>query len=48
MLTFTITWQRYKDLQSKMLYVTNKIWQNGDDQLWNNIDIYINTEGTTI
>ena len=42
MSTFTITWcERNKGCQCKKLYVQNKIWQKGDDQLWNNINIYM-------
>ena len=35
MLLFTITWLPYKDCESKKIYIQNKIWQNGRDQLWN-------------
>ena len=48
MLTFTISSQRYKGRQSKKLYINNKIWQNGNNQLWNNVHIYMVDRAATI
>ena len=41
MLIFTITQQRYKGHQSKKLCINIKIRENGNNQLWNNIHIYM-------
>ena len=48
MLTFRITLQRYKGRQSKKLYIKNKMWQNGNNQLCTNIHIIMTDRTTTI
>ena len=40
--------QKYKGRHSKNFYLKNKIWQNGDNQIWSNIHTYMVDRATTV